>query len=154
MKKALAFLLCLVLVTGIAALAFADVDKEEYQAVLLKDVKPQDLVTSNETIALGAATALLDYMLATNQTDLLDTLDFTGTLKIRYWDSYLDYYYPTKANPTICMNLFVCPTAEKSNYRYGDAAFSNNPPYEKVVYECSMADVLVQLQALVNKLKK
>ena len=153
MKKLLAFLLCLVMVTGMATAAFA-LDKEEYTGILLKDIKVEDLITSNDTIALGAATALLDYMLVTERSNLLEDLDFTGTVLIRNWGSFLDYYYPSKKTPGKYLNLFVNPN-QANNTCYGhESTFTNSGQFEKPLFQVSMADVLVQLQPLVNKLKK
>lgn len=151
MKKVLAFILCLTLMTGIASMAFAiGID---YTGSILKDMNLEDLITSNETIALGAAAALLDYMLAAQRTDLLEDLDFTGTILIRNWGSYLDYYYPSKKTPGKYLNIFVNPKTA-TNTHYGDAStFTNSGEYEKPLFQVTMADMMVQLQALVNKLK-
>ena len=151
MKKVLAFILCLTLMTGIASMAFAL--GTDYTGSILKDMNLEDLITSNETIALGAAAALLDYMLATQRTNLLEDLDFTGTILIRNWGSYLDYYYPSKTTPGKYLNIFVNPKTA-TNTHYGDAStFTNSGEYEKPLFQVTMADMLVQLQALVNKLK-
>ena len=150
MKKALALILCVVLIFGIVNLAFAT----EYEATIMKgnDLNGNDFAKSKETLALGAAAVLLDYMLKHPKgTDWLDELDFTGTghLVLRGSGVTLDYYYETTTKGQF-LNLFGRPVAGLV-VDYGVGPY--NPDSKNQLYDFPMSEVLVQLQVLLEKLQ-
>ncbi len=147
MKKLLAWVLVVVLALGMTsgALAWDDYDS---QVLSLLDYTSSEL-TQNALRPATCAMMLLDYMLASGDTDVLSSLSVSGTARLAAYGSCIDVYLECTNGKYL--NLFYAPGSEKIT-NYGERTTSSISS-DYTYYHVDMSDVLTTLIELLETLK-
>ncbi len=147
MKKVLALVLAVALMLGMTSGALA---WEEYDSTLLSALDYSSTeMTKTGVRPATCALILLDYMLATGETDVLSSLAASGTARLAAYGACLDVYF--ECTNGRYRNLFYAPGSEKIT-DYGEKSITSISD-KYTYYRVDMADVLSAMIDLLGALK-